>query len=98
MLARAPFVSSLPSYLSRFDLFLQAMDAIANAAAIGFEFCFTSAAAIDATRETRERGVLTRNQTRQQIFQLRQLNLNFSFFRLRTLREDVEDQLRTIDD
>src|SRR6185369_3014984 len=92
------FATFLTTMTLRFDLSLETVDAIANATTIGFELCFTRTSTTDPTGQTRKRRILTRDQTRQQIFQLRQLDLDLSFFRLCTLREDVEDQLRSIDD
>ena len=51
----------------------------------------------DAAAEPRQRGARA-GQTRQQVFQLRQLDLQLPFARPRPPREDVEDQLRAVDD
>src|ERR1051326_799107 len=98
MLARASLATFLPAYSLRFDLFLETIDAIAHATAIRFEFRFTRTTTTDAAGESGERRILTSNQTWQQVLQLRQLNLSFSFTRVCALRGDIEDQLRTIDD
>src|SRR5690242_1152467 len=92
------FATLLASLSLRFDLALETIDAIADATTISFEFRFAGASAADTACQTRERRILARNQTWQKVLQLRQLDLNLSFFRLRALREDVEDQLRSIDD
>ena len=52
----APFVTALSL---RFDLSFETVDAIADAAAIRFEFGFTGAASADTTRQTRECRILT---------------------------------------
>lgn len=41
--------------------------------------------------------ILADNQSRQHVLQLRQLDLNLALARLRALRKNIEDQLRTID-
>src|SRR6185369_5202611 len=95
--SRSTFATLLAPLLQRFNLSLETIDAIAHATAIGFEFRFTGTSTADAARQTRERRILTGDQTWQQVFQLRELDLDLSFFRLCSLREDVEYQLRTID-
>ena len=90
----SPFLASLPLTL---DLALESVYSIANSASIRFQFCFTRTSSTDAACESRERRILSGDQTRQQVLQLGQLDLNLSFFRLRPLCEDVEDQLRSID-
>src|SRR5688572_14524441 len=91
LLARASFTPFLAALAVRFNLLFETIDAVANTTAISFQFGFTRTAATDTAGETRERGILSRDQSWQQIFQLRQLNLNLAFFRLRALRKDVED-------
>ena len=51
----------------------------------------------DAAAEARQR-VAGADQPRQQVFQLRELHLQLALARPRAAREDVEDQLRAIDD
>ncbi len=51
----------------------------------------------DAAAEPRQR-VAGADQPRQQVFQLRELDLQLAFARPRAPREDVEDELRAIDD
>src|SRR6185437_13815022 len=82
--------------LSREFLF-EAMDAIAHSPAIGFQFCFPRPAASDTSSETGKSRILADNQARQHVLQLRQLDLNLALARLRALRKNIEDQLRTID-
>ena len=72
------------------------MNAVAHAASVSFEFRFAGAASADAASESGESGILSGDETRQQIFQLCQFNLNLAFARLRALSEDVEDELRAI--
>ena len=73
------------------------MDARADAPAIGFELGFAGSARADAAAEPRQR-VAGADQPRQQVFQLRELDLQLALARPRAAREDVEDQLRAIDD
>ena len=79
------------------DLLLQRVDAGADPPAIGFELGFARAAGADAAAQPRqlEPGA---DQPRQQILQLRELDLQLAFARPRAAREDVEDELRAIDD
>ena len=79
------------------DLPLNGLDAHADTAAIGFELRFAGAARADAAAETRQRGAGS-GEPRQQVVELRQLDLPLAFARARAARKDVEDQLRAIDD
>src|SRR5688572_9835520 len=81
-----------------FDFTFEAINAITDAASISFEFSFARTSPADSAGQTRECRILTGDQSRQQVFQLRQFDLDLAFFRLRALREDVENQLRTVDD
>ena len=69
----------------------------ADAAAIRFELGFAGAPRADAAAKPRQRFARS-DQPRQQVLQLRQLDLQLAFARARTPREDVENQLRAIDD
>ena len=73
------------------------VDARADAPAVGFELRFAGASRADAAAEPRQR-VAGADQPRQQVFQLRELHLQLAFARPRAPREDVEDELRAIDD
>src|SRR5882672_207241 len=88
----------MPPQPLRLDLFFQAVDAIAHAATVHLQFRFTGAASANAAGQTRERGILSGNQTRQKVLQLGQLYLDLAFARLGTLRKNIEDELGTIDD
>src|SRR6185369_10608386 len=96
--SRTSFATFLPSLSLRLDLTFETIDAVANAAPIRFEFCFAGASSADAAGQPRKRRILTGDQSRQQILELGQLDLNLSFSRLCALREDVENQLRSVDD
>jgi hypothetical protein len=50
-----------------FDLFLQTVDAIAHTPAVHLELRFTRPTPANATRESRKRRILPRNQAWQQI-------------------------------
>ena len=69
----------------------------ANPAAIGLELRPTGAPGPDAAAEARQRGAGA-HKPGQEIFQLRELDLHLAFPRPRPPGEDVEDQLRAIDD
>ena len=86
--------SALPHLI---DLALNRLNADANPAAIGFELRFTRSACADAAAEPRQRGARS-GQPRQQVFELRELDLPLALARPGATREDVEDQLRPIDD
>ena len=73
------------------------VDARPDAPPVGFELGFAGAARADAAAEPRQR-VAGADQPRQQVFQLRELDLQLAFARPRAAREDVENQLRAIDD
>ena len=79
-------------------LFLQAMNPIAHASSVCFQFCFARAAPANAACQTRECRILPDHEPGKNVFQLRQLNLNLTFVRLSTLGKNVQNQLRTIDD
>src|SRR5688572_16315602 len=61
------------------------------------ELRFTRTSSTNAAGQTRERVVL-HSKTRHVVFQLRELDLQLAVVALRSLREDVQDQLRAIDD
>src|SRR6266496_4086751 len=82
--------------LSSVDFPLESVDAIAHAPSISFQFRFTWAASADAACQARKCRVVPDNQTGQKVLQLCQFYLDFSFTRLCSLREYIEDQLRAI--
>ena len=70
---------------------------MADAAAIGFQLRFAGTARADAAAQARQR-VRRSDQPRHQVLQLRELHLELAFARARAPREDVENELRAIDD
>ena len=70
---------------------------MADPPAVGFELRFARSARADAAAEPRQR-VARSDQPRHQVLELRELDLQLAFPRSRAPREDVEDQLRAIDD
>ena len=70
---------------------------MADPPAIGLELRFAGAARADAAAQPRQRGGRA-DEPRQQVLQLRELDLQLAFARPRAPREDVEDELRAIDD
>ena len=81
---------------NRFDGFFNFTDAVANPAAIGFEFLFAGAARADAAAEARELFAASR-EAREKIIQLRELHLELAFARARVRGENIEDELRAVD-
>ena len=64
---------------------------------VGLELSLTGSAGADAAAEALEVGPLA-DQPRQEICELRQLDLELALARARALGEDVEDQRRPVDD
>src|SRR5207253_6743252 len=81
----------------RLELALQPVNALAEPAPIFLELGLAGSAAADAAGQTAHR-VSFAAQPRQTIAELRQLDLQLAVAALRALREDVEDQLRAVDD
>src|SRR5262249_47824754 len=79
------------------DVGADGVNARTDAAPIGFELRLAGAPRADAATQPRQR-VAGADQPRQQVLQLGELDLQLSFSRPRAPREDVEDQLRAIDD
>jgi hypothetical protein len=73
------------------------VDALPDLAAIGLELRLAGAPRADAAAEPRQRGPGA-DEARQQVLELRQLHLPLALARARPPREDVEDELRAIDD
>src|SRR5207248_2865420 len=86
--------AALPHVL---DVVGDRVDPRADAAAIRFQFRLAGSARADSTAEARE-GVAGAGEPRQQVFQLGELDLQLAFARAGATGEDVEDQLRAIDD
>ena len=81
-----------------FDLFLERADAGADQASVDLDLGLArSTAHADTADLTFEVGPGAR-QTRQQVFQPRQVDLHAAFVGARALGEDVQDQQRAIDD
>ncbi len=95
---RALLAALLAAHALVLDLLLKTVDAVAHAAAVGLKLGLAGAAPADAARQPREGRVVPGDETRQHVAQLRQLDLNLALARLRALREDVEDELRAVDD
>ncbi|GAA5240204.1 hypothetical protein BMMON2_30260 [Burkholderia mallei] len=75
----------------------QHLDALADQSAVGFELRLAGAAQADATLLPLEVGPGP-NQAGREVLQLRELDLQLAFVAARALREDVENEARTIDD
>ena len=70
---------------------------MSNPAPIGLELRFARPPCADAASQARQRGARS-DEPRQQVLELRELDLQLAFPRSRAPREDVEDELRAIDD
>ena len=71
---------------------------MADPPAIGFELRFARAPRADAAAQPRQSACADPDEPRHRVLQLRELDLQLAFARARAPREDVEDQLRAIDD
>jgi hypothetical protein len=72
-------------------------DALADAPPVGFQLGLARPARPDAAAQPRQRGPRA-DEARQQVLQLREFDLPLPFSRAGAAREDVQDQLRAIDD
>ncbi len=79
------------------DFLRQHADALPNAPAIGLELGLAGASGPDAAAKPRQ-GLTRPDEPRQEILQLRELDLQLPFPRARAAREDVEDELRAVHD
>ena len=79
------------------DIDADGVDAGPDSPPVGLELGFAGTPRADAAAEPRKRRPGA-DQTRQQIFELGELHLQLAFPRARAAGEDVEDQLRAIDD
>ncbi len=79
------------------DLRVEVVDALADAAAVGLEFGFAGAAGADAAAELRH-GLAAFDEPRHLVLKLRQLDLQLAFFGAGVRGEDVQDELRAVDD
>src|SRR5690606_36687325 len=75
----------------------QTPDALTDAPAIGLELRLARPSRADAAAETRQRRGGP-HEPRQEVLQLCQLHLQLAFARPCPLREDIEDELRSVDD
>jgi len=73
------------------------VDAKVDLAAIGLELCFARAAGSDAAAKLRH-GATASGEARQLVFELREFYLELAFTGLGVAGEDVEYELRTVDD
>ena len=93
-------LASLPldraRFSDRFEFALQSRDPFLHATTVHFQLRFTRAARADATSLSRQVMPHPR-QSRQQILQLRQLDLQAAFATARALRKNVENQLGAIE-
>ena len=80
-----------------FQILFDFLDAAVDAAAVGFELRLTGAARADAAAQPGHLDAPA-GQARQQVVQLRELHLQAAFPGARAAGENVEDQLRAIDD
>src|SRR5262249_20269687 len=79
------------------DVCTDGVDARTDAAAIRFELRLTGTSRANTAAEPRQR-LARADESGQEIFQLRELDLQLAFTSPRTPRKDVENQLRAIDD
>ena len=80
-----------------FDGLLDFADAVADAAAVGFEFLFARAAGADAAAEARKLFAAS-GEPRQQVIQLREFDLQLAFAGARVAGKNIEDELRAVND
>src|ERR1039457_4447075 len=79
------------------QILLDFLDAAVDAAAIGFQLRLTGAARADAAARPGHLDAPA-GQARQQIIQLREFHLQAALTRARAMGEDIQDELRAIDD
>ena len=96
-----PLLTPLPQLRSPLphliDLALNRLNPPANPPAVGLELRLARASRADAAAEARQRR-RGADESREQILQLRELHLPLAFARPRATGEDVEYELRAIDD
>jgi hypothetical protein len=93
-LARIAAQSALPP--QRFNRSPDALHALTNAAAVGFELLLAGTSGTDAAAQTRKLRTRPR-QSRQQVIQLRQFHLQLALAAARMARKNVQDELGAID-
>ncbi len=92
--APLPLLAANPADI--LQLLLHVPDAAVDFAAIGFQLGLAGAAGADAAAELRHLDAASRK-PRQQVLQLRQFDLELAFAGAGVAREDVEDELGSID-
>src|SRR4051794_30170162 len=95
-MALATLALDRANFANAFELPLETRDSFLDAAAVDFELRFTRAPRADAASLPRKVAPHP-SQTRQQILQLRQLDLEAAFAAPGALREDVENELGAIE-
>src|SRR5690606_27746665 len=80
------------------DLLFQEANAIADPSPVDLELGLAGAAPADAAHEPGQARIALLGQSRQKETRLRQLHLQLAFGALRSLSEDVEDELGTVED
>ena len=94
-LAAAALLPANPAH--GFQLLLDAVQPDVDLAAVGLQLGFTRSASADAAAGLGH-GLAASGQSRQLIFQLRQFDLQLTFAGPRVAGEDVQNQLRPVDD
>ena len=79
-----------------FQLLLKMADAAGDLAAVGFQLGFARAAGANAAAQLGHLDAVA-GKARHHVMQLRQFDLQLAFAGARVAREDVKDELRTID-
>src|SRR5256885_6029463 len=92
----APLALNRARFSNGFQLALESRNPFLDTTPVDFQLRFTRAARADAAGLARQ-VIPHSRQARQQILQLRQLNLQTAFAAARALREDVENELGSID-
>jgi len=87
----------LPIFSQDFDLSLKMINAITYAPAIHFKFGLSRASTSDTAGQTRECRAVTA-EARKAVLELREFYLDLSGAALRPAAENIQDQLRPIDD
>jgi len=80
-----------------FEVELELIDAALDAAAICFKLCFARAAGADAAAKLRH-GFAAASEAREHVFELREFDLQLALAGAGVAGEDIEDELRAIED
>jgi len=80
-----------------FEIDFELIDAALDAAAIGFKLGFAGSPGADSAAELRH-GFAAAREARQHVFELGELNLELALAGAGVAREDVEDELRAVED